>query len=188
LTQVTQTAEWTLVADPDPTEESSALAWRRWLLAALEAARKSPADLVRLTEGAKVELTYSTISKWTGGKGSADPERVIIVAELLDGDIVTALRAAGHELIANRVEGRTDPQAPNAPRFTIDDDLAALRASDLPPHLKLKFEHEYAELLDPMLRATEAVRRRVAAELDQALEDQKKRRSEGAHGDSAESA
>lgn len=176
------------MADPDTTEETSALTWQRWLLAALEAAKKSPADLVRLTEGTRVELAYSTISKWTSGRGGADPERVIIVAELLNGDIVTALRAAGHELIANRVEGRTDPQAPNAPRLTIDDDLAALRATDLPPHLKLKFEHEYAELVDPMLRATQAARRRLAAELDQALKDQEKRRPEGAGGDSAESA
>ena len=176
------------MADPDTTEETSARAWQRWLLAALEAARKSPADLVRLTEGTEVELTYSTISKWTAGRGSADPERVIIVAELLNADIVTALRAAGHDLIANRVEGRANPQASNAPQFTIDDDLAALRATDLPPHLKLRFEHEYAELVDPMLRATEAARRRLAAELEQALKDQEKQRPDGSIGDSAETA
>jgi hypothetical protein len=188
LTQVNFDGERDPVAGRRSDEtDSSALTWRKWFTDALTAAGKEPADLVRQTEGTAVELRFSTISKWTSGTGGADPERVIIVAQLLDRDTVEALHAAGHHLIAEEMERRRGPRI-QADRSAIDEGLAKLRMSDLPEHLKRKFENEYKSLVEPILRANAAAQRKFSDELDEALREQAQRAASDPGESDAESA
>ena len=167
-------------------QEAVARRWAQWLVRTREARNKRPIDLVEAAAAIGEKLTTGQLSNWESARNTASPESARLVAKLLDADPVEALRAAGHDDWADFATELRGGETGAAARPPVDEVLATLRTSDLPDHLKRKFEDEYAELVGPMIQATEAVRRRVAAELDQALKEQAVRRAEGSEGEAAQ--
>lgn len=78
-------------------------AWAAWLNDAMARAQVTPGELRRLSSGQPgVEiLSASTIIRWRSGALPPSPAAALVVARLLDADPVEALRAGGHDLLAN---------------------------------------------------------------------------------------
>lgn len=79
--------------------------WQQWITEKMDAAGVTGADIERLTGG---EITPGTVSYWKSGKNGAAPDKAIQVARVLRVSPVEALRAAGHDSIADLL----DPDAP----------------------------------------------------------------------------
>lgn len=168
-----------LRAQQDELARRIARQWGDWLVQTRTARQKRPIDLVRAASAIGEKLTTGQISNWESGSNRASPESARLVAKLLDADPVEALRAAGHDDWADFASELRDGNIPPRATPAVDEALATLRASDLPPHLKRKFEAEYAEMLGPMAQAIEAARRRFAAEVEDALDAQDRRGEQG---------
>ncbi len=166
---------WSHRAQQETQARQTAQQWADWLVKMRTARNMRPIDLVRAAEAIGQKLTTGQISNWEGARNPASAESARLVAKLLDADPVEALRAAGHDdwadFAAELRDGNIRPQPPSA----VDEGLAALRASDLPDHLKRKFEHEYTSLVEPMVQATEAWRRKFSQEVEEALREQAQR-------------
>lgn len=72
--------------------------WRKWLTTAMAEARVEPKDLVNGSGGA---IDKGSVSHWVNGENPASSESAIAVARVLRRDPVEALRAAGHEELAD---------------------------------------------------------------------------------------
>lgn len=64
-------------------------------------------DIINATDG---QISSGTIAKWWTAENTASPEAAIAVARVLHADAIDALRAAGHDEIADyAAQIRTDP-------------------------------------------------------------------------------
>jgi|GEM_PF-5690992 len=87
--------------------QESAARWADWINNALRTARWRPTDLASASDG---RISRSLVSRWTGGEQAASAEFAILTAEILGRDAIDALRAAGHDAIADyAAEMRRDP-------------------------------------------------------------------------------
>ena len=77
--------------------------WSAWLRETAQRQGKRQIDLIKESGGV---LSSATLSQWWDGKYSARPELAILVADLLGASEIAALRAAGHETLAQRMERR----------------------------------------------------------------------------------
>lgn len=161
--------------------------WAEWLVRTRTARNKRPIDLVDAASAIGRKLTTGQISNWESGRNTASPESARLVAKLLGADPVEALRAAGHDDWADFATELRGGEI-NGFHSDVSEVLAALRASDLPPGLKAKFERDYEALVGPIIRAGEAAEHKLAEELDEALRAQEKRRSSETGRESGETA
>lgn len=74
--------------------------WAAWLTAAMAARRLEPKDVIAAAGGA---IDKGSLSHWMAGDNPASPDAAVIVARVLDRDPVEALRAAGHDILAEAV-------------------------------------------------------------------------------------
>ena len=84
--------------------------WGAWLQAQLARRGMKQVDLVNASDGV---IQSGTLARWIIGDNTASAPLAITVADLLDADDVAALRAAGHDAIADRLESkrRRNPDA-----------------------------------------------------------------------------
>ena len=85
-------------------DEPNATAWWQWLSTHLDLARMTPAELVRRSNGG---ITKSAVSVWKAGKSGVNPDKAILAARILGGSPVEALRAAGHNSLADLIDPAT---------------------------------------------------------------------------------
>lgn len=78
----------------------TAQAWAAWLNAAMAARHLEPKDVIASAGGA---IDKGSLSHWMNGTNPASPEGAVIVARVLDRDPVEALRAAGHDILAEAI-------------------------------------------------------------------------------------
>lgn len=71
--------------------------WATWLKDALKDARLTAAELIGKSDG---DLDDGKVSHWTQADNSASVQGALLVARLLGRDPVEALRAAGHNAVA----------------------------------------------------------------------------------------
>ena len=89
------------------TKRSEPTPWWSWLQGQLKKFDMTAAELERRSNG---DITSATISYWKAGPHGAAPDKAIRAAEVLRADVAEALRAAGHDKIADRVsETPPDP-------------------------------------------------------------------------------
>jgi transcriptional regulator with XRE-family HTH domain len=87
--------------------QESGARWAAWINNALIFADKRPTDLANASDG---RISRSLVSRWTNGEQAASPDFAILAAEILGRDAIDALRAAGHDAIADyAAEMRRDP-------------------------------------------------------------------------------
>lgn len=113
-----------------------------WLRPHLDAKRWKGADLSRASAAGRDEpFASGTISKWLSNQGSPpNVQTAIEVADLVNGDRIEALRAAGHELIADTIEA-----AGSGKVVTRDPYVAKILAFDLPDEDKATLITLYQE-------------------------------------------
>lgn len=163
-------------------------AWAAWLTAALARRGWQQSDLIKaagVDADGKPVLSTSRVSQWCAGQQKASPDKAVFVAEVIGEDPADALDSINEPRIAAAMRAGRAGSSAASERRQVDEVLATLRASDLPAHQKRKFEDEYAEMVGPMIQATEALRRRLAAEMEQALKAQAARQAEGSSGEEA---
>lgn len=81
--------------------------WAAWLNPALKQAGIGAPGLESASDG---QITRQTAYKWINGEHAATAELAIIAARILGADAIDALRAAGHDAIADyAAEMRRDP-------------------------------------------------------------------------------
>lgn len=90
--------------------QESAARWADWVNNALRTTRRRPTDLANASGG---RISRALVSRWTNGDQAASAEFAILTAEILGRDGIDALRAAGHDVIADyAAEMRRDPAGP----------------------------------------------------------------------------
>lgn len=116
-----------------------------WLRPHLAAKGWKGADLSRASAGARAEPYGSgTVSKWLNSQGSPPSVQTVLeVADLVEGDRVEALRAAGHGLIADTVEA-----AGTGKIVTRDPYIEKVLAYDLPDEDKAALIRFYREEIE----------------------------------------
>jgi hypothetical protein len=75
--------------------------WAQWLAPAMA---EPPIDVKTLVERARREgatFDKTNVSRWLNGEKNAEPGHAVIVASVLGRDPGEALRAAGHDALAN---------------------------------------------------------------------------------------
>ena len=81
--------------------------WAAWIATALDRMRWTPAAFAAASDGA---ISRQVASKWLNADHTATAELAIIAARILKADAIEALRAAGHDEIADlAAQIRTDP-------------------------------------------------------------------------------
>lgn len=91
------------------TKRNEPTPWWAWLQDQLKKLGMTAAELERRSNG---DITSATISYWKAGPHSAAPDKAIRVAEVLRADPAEALRAAGHDSIADLVGASSAPADP----------------------------------------------------------------------------
>jgi len=123
-----------------------------WLRPHLEAKRWKGADLGRASAAVRAEpFASGTISKWLNNQGSPpNVQTAMEVADLVGGDRIEALRAAGHDLIADTVEA-----AGSGKVVTRDPYVVKILAFDLPDEDKATLITLYQEEVERARERTE---------------------------------
>lgn len=118
----------------EPPPISRAHRFGDWLRAHLDAKTWKAADLSRASAAVRDEPFGSgTISKWLNNQGAPpNIHTVLEIADLVEGDRVEALRAAGHHLIADTIEA-----AGSGKVTTRDPDVTKICEYDLPEEDKV---------------------------------------------------
>jgi hypothetical protein len=164
--------------------------WAAWLNAALKRRGWQQSDLIKAVgldgEGRWI-LSTSRVSQWCAGEEKASADRAVLVADALGEDPADALEAINEIRLAATVRAARTA-APARSDSVIQQGLARLRESDLPEHLKKRFEDEYTSLVEPILRANDAAQRKFSDELDEALRLSAQRAASGPGESDAETA
>jgi hypothetical protein len=74
--------------------------WGEWLTTAMAQAHAEPKDILNRAEGA---IDKGSLSHWMNGDNTASPEAALTVARILDRDPAEAMRAAGHDVLAEAI-------------------------------------------------------------------------------------
>ena len=149
-------------------DEPNATAWWQWLSTHLDLARMTPAELVRRSGG---EITKSAVSVWKAGKSGVNPDKAILAARILGGSPVEALRAAGHNSLADLIDPAALPAALPSP----DPNVAEI----------MSWTHLSASVREVLLLQ---YRRSQRAALEQARETARLLAERSSGGDSGDSA
>ncbi len=162
---------------PVSMQREAPLKWAAWLNGALARKGWGQSDLIKAvgadTEGRQI-LSTSRVSQWCAGEEKASPDRAVMVADALGEDPADALEAINEIRLAATVRTARSAAPPRSDSV-IQQGLARLRESDLPPHLKKKFEDEYTALVEPILRANNAAQRKFSNDVEEALREQAQR-------------
>jgi transcriptional regulator with XRE-family HTH domain len=102
-------------------------AWGKWLSARLAALDMSQADLRQQLDAAGTPTKKQTVSQWVNGQNSTDPNTAAAIAAVLNADPLEALRAAGHEPIADLIATLMDGRPPRPAGATPDPIAAAIQ-------------------------------------------------------------
>lgn len=86
--------------------------WGEWLSSQLADRQWRQSDLIKASND---RLARQSVSKWVNGDNSADADAAITVAKALKADPIEALRAAGHQRIADLLF-TADPADGQSPR------------------------------------------------------------------------
>ena len=124
-----------------------------WLREHMEAKGWKGADLIRASAAARAEPFGSgTVSKWLSNQGSPpNIQTALEVADLVEGDRVGALRAAGHDLIADTIEA-----AGTGKITTRDPYITKVFDYDLPEEDKVALIRLYRQGVELAREQTEA--------------------------------
>lgn len=93
--------------------------WGTWLTTAMNQARLEPRDIINRAAGA---IDKGSLSRWMHGENTASVEGALIVARILDRDPVEALRAAGHDAVADHLAQSVTEAATRA-RVNLETEL-----------------------------------------------------------------
>lgn len=100
--------------------------WRDWLLSEMSRAGLRQVDLVQRSNG---QLRPAVVSKWVNGEFTASPEYAIAAAEVLGANAIEALRAAGHNAIADAAIGFKTPAGADDPTILTIENSEALTST-----------------------------------------------------------
>jgi len=79
--------------------------WGQWLTTAMAQEGIEPKDIINGSDGT---IDKGTVSHWMLGDYGASPENTLIVARVLRRPPVEALRAAGHDTVADAISSAAD--------------------------------------------------------------------------------
>lgn len=88
-----------------------ALQWGQWLTEAMDAENVRTFELV--ARGGRLGGTFESggVTHWRNGDNTADADQAVIVARALRRDPIDALRASGHDALADEMESRAGQDA-----------------------------------------------------------------------------
>lgn len=88
---------------PEQRHEKRDLRWTQWLDAAMAETHTDTPTLISRAADRGATFDKTNVSRWRSGATIPRPEHVVIVARVLDRDPVEALRAAGHDVLADAI-------------------------------------------------------------------------------------
>jgi transcriptional regulator with XRE-family HTH domain len=122
----------------------------------------SQADFQRLMDAADYGISKQTVSQWASGENAPDANTVLAVAQVLGAQDTEALRAAGFDPVADRIERRGTGPEPTEPIDPVIQEIMGIT------NLSLKFRQT---MVADYLAGQEEIRRRYRSVSKMASEE-----------------
>lgn len=104
----------------------AAKSWGVFMRSHLARLKMSQADFQRLMDAAGYGISKQTVSQWANGENAPDANTALAVAQVMGAHDVEALRAAGFDPVADRIERRGIETEPNEPIDPVIQEIMAL--------------------------------------------------------------
>lgn len=138
---------------------ATARTWGLWLADALSDAADNPHDpidtktLIERARALGATFDKSNVSHWLAGDTSADPANAVLIARVLHQKPADALRAAGHTLLADELDGRRDP---------VLDQLALIGDRDMAERMEADYRRDLAAAQQRLEKELAKLRQQLA--------------------------
>lgn len=104
----------------------AAKSWGVFMRSHLARLKMSQADFQRLMDAADCGVSKQTVSQWANGENAPDANTALAVAQVMGARDVEALRAAGFDPVADRIEHRASETEPTEPIDPVIQEIMAL--------------------------------------------------------------